>query len=60
MQTTLDFPKRINFINKSDNEDPQFQTKGSAGFDFRANIDKPSLDNLRSSLLACTLNYLKT
>ena len=41
MQTTLDFPKRINFINKSDNEDPQFQTKGSAGFDFRANIDKP-------------------
>ena len=41
MQTTLYFPKRINFINKSDNEDPQFQTDGSAGFDFRANIDKP-------------------
>ena len=41
MQTTLDFPKRINFINLSDNEDPQFQTRGSAGFDFRANIDQP-------------------
>ncbi len=41
MQTTLDFPKRINFINLSDNEDPEFQTKGSAGFDFRADLDRP-------------------
>jgi len=40
MQTTLDFPKRIKFINKSVNQDPEFQTKGSAGFDFRADIDQ--------------------
>ena len=41
MQATLDSPKRINFINLSDNEDPEFQTKGSAGFDFRADLDRP-------------------
>jgi len=40
MQTTLDFPKRIKFINKSVNQDPEFQTMGSAGFDFRADIDQ--------------------
>ncbi len=40
MQTTLDI-RRVKFINKSDNEDPQFQTRGSAGFDFRANLDRP-------------------
>jgi len=41
MQTTLDFPKRIKFINKSDNQDPHIETAGSAGFDFRANIETP-------------------
>ena len=41
MQTTLDFPKKIKFINKSDNQDPHIETAGSAGFDFRANIETP-------------------
>ena len=31
----------INFVNKSDNADPEFQTAGAAGFDFRANLDRP-------------------
>tara|TARA_R110000796_G_scaffold61077_2_gene141424 strand:- start:64488 stop:65081 length:594 start_codon:yes stop_codon:yes gene_type:complete len=34
--TDLKMP--INFINKSNNEDPEFQTDGAAGFDFRANL----------------------
>ena len=33
-----DFKIGVNFINKSNNEDPKFQTTGAAGFDFRANI----------------------
>tara|TARA_R110001592_G_scaffold292834_1_gene562319 strand:- start:397 stop:996 length:600 start_codon:yes stop_codon:yes gene_type:complete len=33
-----DFKLGINFINKSNNEDPAFQTTGAAGFDFRANL----------------------
>mgnify|MGYP003118877991 CR=1 FL=1 len=28
----------IKFVNKSNNEDPEFQTTGAAGFDFRANL----------------------
>ena len=29
----------IKFMNKSNNEDPEYATIGSAGFDFRANLD---------------------
>lgn len=31
----------IKFINKSPNRNPEYATKGSAGFDFRAYLDKP-------------------
>ena len=31
----------VNFVNKSDNPDPEYQTDGAAGFDFRANLDEP-------------------
>jgi dUTP pyrophosphatase len=31
----------IDFVNNSNNEDPEFQTFGSSGFDLRANIDQP-------------------
>jgi len=30
-----DLKMSIKFINKSNNEDPEFQTDGAAGFDFR-------------------------
>lgn len=33
-----DLKMSIKFINKSNNEDPKFQTEGAAGFDFRANL----------------------
>jgi len=33
----------IKFVNESDNQDPEFQTAGAAGFDFRANLDAPIL-----------------
>jgi len=41
MQTALDFPTKVKFINKSDNADPKFQTEGSAGFDIRADLGYP-------------------
>ena len=28
----------VKFINKSNNQDPEYATEGSAGFDFRANL----------------------
>ena len=31
----------VKFINKSNNPDPEYATEGSAGFDFRADIDGP-------------------
>jgi len=31
----------LNFVNKSDNQDPEYQTAGSSGFDLRANLEKP-------------------
>jgi dUTP pyrophosphatase len=30
----------VNFINKSDNQDPDYATDGAAGFDFRANLEE--------------------
>ena len=33
-----DLKMSIKFLNKSNNEDPEFQTTGAAGFDFRANL----------------------
>lgn len=31
----------VKLINKSNNPDPEYQTEGAAGFDFRANIGEP-------------------
>ena len=31
----------INFVNKSNNQNPEYATKGSAGFDLRANLERP-------------------
>jgi dUTP pyrophosphatase len=33
----------INFVNKSNNQNPEYATKGSAGFDLRANLEAPVL-----------------
>jgi dUTP pyrophosphatase len=33
------FKIKVNILNKSRNENPEFQTEGSAGFDIRADID---------------------
>ncbi len=30
----------VNFINKSNNQNPEFETAGAAGFDFRANLEE--------------------
>ena len=30
----------VKFINKSENQDPEFETAGAAGFDFRANLEE--------------------
>ena len=39
---TFETPKiPVKFINKSNNQDPEYQTSGAAGFDFRANLDEP-------------------
>ncbi len=35
----------INFVNKSNNEDPSYASDGAAGFDFRANIDSTLILN---------------
>jgi dUTP pyrophosphatase len=32
---------KINFVNKSTNQDPEYATSGSSGFDLRANLDEP-------------------
>ena len=32
---------QINFVNKSDNKNPWYETVGSSGFDLRANLDSP-------------------
>jgi dUTP pyrophosphatase len=34
-----DFKLNINFVNKSKNYNPKYETSGSAGFDLRANLD---------------------
>jgi len=34
----VSYKSNINFVNKSNNADPEYATEGSAGFDFRANI----------------------
>lgn len=31
---------KLNFVNKSNNEDPKYATSGSSGFDLRANLDE--------------------
>lgn len=33
----------INFVNTSNNENPQYATEGSAGFDLRANLESPMI-----------------
>jgi dUTP pyrophosphatase len=33
------FKLNVNFVNKSNNYNPEYQTSGSAGFDLRANLD---------------------
>jgi dUTP pyrophosphatase len=37
----LDYRLGVKLVNKSNNPDPEYQTEGAAGFDFRANIDEP-------------------
>jgi dUTP pyrophosphatase len=34
------FKMKIGFINKSNNENPKYETEGASGFDIRANLDK--------------------
>ena len=33
------FKMGVDFVNKSDNQDPEYATSGSAGFDLRSNVD---------------------
>ena len=52
---TFETPKiPVKFINKSNNQDPEYQTSGAAGFDFRANLDEPitlySRDSKKSNM----------
>lgn len=35
-----DYKIKLSFVNESDNEDPQYATNGSSGFDLRANLSK--------------------
>lgn len=40
--TNFDFAKiHINFVNKSKNQNPEYATDGSSGFDLRANLETP-------------------
>jgi dUTP pyrophosphatase len=34
------FKQKINFVNTSDNPDPEYATEGSAGFDIRSSVDE--------------------
>ena len=36
-----DFKIQLKFVNTSNNPDPEYATEGSAGFDLRANLEKP-------------------
>jgi dUTP pyrophosphatase len=36
-----DYKIKLSFVNESDNEDPEYATVGSSGFDLRANLDSP-------------------
>jgi len=38
--TAFDFRIPLKFTNKSTNEDPQYATDGSSGFDLRANLEE--------------------
>lgn len=41
-QSTAEFSKlKLNFVNESNNEDPEYATNGSSGFDLRANLPAP-------------------
>ena len=35
-----DYKIKLSFVNESDNEDPQYATDGSSGFDLRANLNE--------------------
>lgn len=37
----IDHRIEVKLVNKSNNPDPEYQTEGAAGFDFRANINEP-------------------
>jgi dUTP pyrophosphatase len=37
----LAFFVNLNFVNKSKNQDPEYATEGSSGFDLRANLSEP-------------------
>jgi dUTP pyrophosphatase len=39
--TDLPFFINLNFVNKSENSDPEYATPGSSGFDLRANLTEP-------------------
>ena len=39
---SVDYNKlNVSFTNKSTNQDPEYATSGSSGFDFRANLSEP-------------------
>lgn len=49
----------LNFINKSDNPNPEYATEGSSGFDIRANLDKSILLNSGSRVIVPTGLYFE-
>jgi len=41
LTSSVDYKLKIKFLNKSNNPDPEYQSNGAAGFDFRANLEYP-------------------
>lgn len=41
LSSASDYKLKINFLNKSNNPDPEYQSDGAAGFDFRADLEYP-------------------
>jgi len=41
LETTSDYKLSVKFMNKSNNQDPEYHSDGAAGFDFRADLEYP-------------------
>jgi len=52
------YKTNINILNKSNNENPKYESSGASGFDFRANLDKPvTINSLERTIIPTGLFF---